>query len=127
MEVFVYGTLKVGGRYAHQFNRMRSFVTQAKVKGTMYSVGGSYPAVVLDGDTEIVGEVHQYPDDKRKEILARLDSIEGYRGPDNANNLYNRKEVEVTTAEGKSVKAMMYVFNREVAQLEKVADGYWPV
>jgi gamma-glutamylcyclotransferase (GGCT)/AIG2-like uncharacterized protein YtfP len=125
MKIFVYGTLKVGGRLSQPFNEVRRSVVPATVKGTMYSVHGSYPAVVLSGDTEIKGELHQY-DVETGSVLKHLDAIEGYR-PDDKLNLYNRVEVEVTTAGGKSVKAMMYVFNRSTSGLERLAGGYWPV
>lgn len=125
--IFVYGTLKVGGRFARQFDDLRKSVVKGKIKGAMFSVHGSYPAVVPEGDNEIIGEVHTYDDAKMEEISARMDGIEGYRGQDNPNNLYNKSTVEVELEDGKKIEATTYFFNHGIEGLEKVADGVWPV
>lgn len=127
MKIFVYGTLKVGGRLSHSFDALRGQVVPASVKGTMYSVHGSYPATVLSGDTEVKGELHQYGVEE-EEVLTLLDRIEGYNPKgDPKNNLYNRVQTPVTLADGSTTTAMMYVFNRDVSKFELIADGYWPV
>ena len=131
MKIFVYGTLKLNGRLSHGFDALRGVVKPATIKGAMYSVHGSYPAVVLSGNTEIKGELHQYDFNNCTEegaFITAMDRIEGYNpNGDPKNNLYNRVEVFVTLTDGSMAEAMMYVFNRDVSKLDIIADGYWPV
>jgi len=89
--VFVYGTLKQGNniRGLDSFGNA-DMVGTAITTESVYSLYdlGAFPAVTLNGNNKIQGEVWQV-DDK---TLATLDNIEGY--PD----FYNR--VRVSTTEG---------------------------
>jgi gamma-glutamylcyclotransferase (GGCT)/AIG2-like uncharacterized protein YtfP len=122
MKLFVYGTLKVGGRYAAKFDQYRISSVPATINGRMYSVGGSYPAVV-EGDDFILGEMHEYPE----EVLPMMDYIEGFRGEGDERNLYNRTTTIAITEDGNVESVFVYFFNHPVEGLKPVKDGVWKI
>ena len=122
LKVFVYGTLKVGGKFAVRFDEVRKTVAPAIAKGTLFNVGW-FPAAIFGGDTEIVGEFHEYTDPDR--VASMFDSIEGCHG-ESPNNLYNRKTVEVLV-NGKPVKCLAYEFNKDTTDMEVVETGIWEI
>lgn len=108
--VFVYGSLKKG--YGNHYLLEGSLaIGPAKLepKYSMYSLGG-FPAVGLDGDTAITGEVYEVDD----RTMLRLDNLEGY--PD----FYNRLKVE--TAHG---EAWMYYIEDCSRFSNIVENGVW--
>ena len=122
---FVYGTLKEGGRFANQVvDRLKSVVA-AKIMGTMFSINGSYPGVILEGDTEIKGEIHEFVDEEQVEAI--LDRIEGHDKPGSPHNLYDKAEVMATLEDGSEQEVMLYTFARETDGFEKMDDGIWPI
>lgn len=125
-KVFVYGTLKEGGHFAQEFNSVRKSSEPAEIQGTMFSVNGMYPAVILEGNTVIHGEIHEFENFER--ILPRLDMIEGYNElSDPPLNLYNRSIITITTLSGKTVEAWIYTFNRPTKKYEEVESGIWNI
>lgn len=125
-KIFVYGTLKVGGFFAQNFDQVRRSSQKASIKGTMFSVHDSYPAVVLEGDMDIQGEVHEYDDINA--VLQQLDHIEGCVGEGAyCHNLYNRFIVNVQTTDGNTVEAWMYTFNQSTDGLREVENGSWAI
>lgn len=85
MRIFVYGTLRRGGP-AEALLRGCRWLGPAEVTGTLYDVGGRYPALVLEGATPVRGEVWSGPD----EALERLDEYEGVE-----EGLFRRVVVEI--------------------------------
>jgi gamma-glutamylcyclotransferase (GGCT)/AIG2-like uncharacterized protein YtfP len=127
LRVFVYGTLKVGGRLSGPVEGSRISSKEAKADGSMFSVNGAYPAVLFDGKKSIVGEIHEYRD--AKAVLQTMDRIEGFSGTvkaKGAGNLYNRIEVEVD-AGGEKVKCSTYEFNCDTDNLKHIANGVWEI
>ncbi len=122
LKVFVYGTLKVGGHFAGRFDDKRNTIKQGTINGTMFSIGGSFPGVVLNGNTVITGEVHEYSDPARVE--SALDMIEGYYAEGHDGNLYNKKTVTVKTSDGEE-ECMMYEFARSTDDVKEVTSGIW--
>ena len=122
---FVYGTLKVGGFYANNFDRLRKSSVKAKIKGTMFNVHNHYPAVVPSEVDEVQGELHYY--DSEDEVTQAMDRIEGYSKGHGSKNLYVRKRVDVELEDGSTIQASTYFFNRDTEKLTKVADGVWNV
>jgi len=127
IKVFVYGTLKVGGRLGGNVKQFLKDVKKATVKGTMYSVHGHYPAVIFNDSGEIHGEVHTY--EKPDYVLKTLDMIEGYLGKHHSSNLYDRKTITVVDVEGNEHTCYTYEFadKKGVKQLEKIENGVWEV
>ena len=123
--IFVYGTLKVGGYFALQFDEYRISSIPATAKGTMYEASGWFPAVIFDDEREVIGELHEYEDIDR--VLRYLDYIEGCDPEGGSQNLYNRHIVEVTTENGDLVKAHTYEYNRETEDLKIRESGIWPI
>lgn len=69
--LFVYGTLRTGGKAAgvlHECER----VEFGSVGGVLYDIEGQYPALVLYGDTPVIGEVWRCPN----QLLPALDNFE---------------------------------------------------
>lgn len=127
LKVFVYGTLKEGGRLATPFDNRRLSVKKGTINGSMFSVSGSYPAVHFDGESIVHGEVHEYTD--AKEVQRHMDAIEGYKeGRDQ--NLYNRKTVEVQVGD-ELIECETYEFNAELEELKRrmkcIEDGTWEI
>jgi gamma-glutamylcyclotransferase (GGCT)/AIG2-like uncharacterized protein YtfP len=81
----------------------------------MYSLGG-FPGVVR-GTGEIT--VEGYLVDRN--ILRRMDRLEGYYGRDcSALNMYNREKVQTPYG-----TAWMYIWNGSTYHLNKVESGDW--
>lgn len=107
-KVFVYGSLKQGyGNHPLIKDSVLLGECLTKPIYTMYSLG-AFPAVVLQGNTSITGEVYEVDDD----TFARLDRLEGY--PD----FYDRTMID--TDHG---KAWMYFLEREEGV--EVEGGVW--
>ena len=125
-KVFVYGTLKVGGHFAANFNGVRLSSKKATILGTMFSIDGRFPGVVLEGDTIIQGEIHEY--DQFKQVLQGLDSIEGYsvRG-EKDHNLYNRSIITANAEDGEEVDVWVYTFNQATDGYDEVESGEWVI
>ena len=123
LKIFVYGTLKVGGRFSKRFDQVRTSVKKGTIKGTLYDLG-SFPGVKLGTDTEVLGEVHTYT--QAKEVEASLDRIEGYIGEDHPHNLYNKKQVQVVTDDGIET-CLIYEFARDAEKFTKIKEGIWQV
>ncbi len=72
--IFVYGTLKRGHKNpaAKWFHERAEFVTTARTVGSLIDLG-EYPGFLLEGDSEIKGEVFKF---KSPEVLAFLDKYE---------------------------------------------------
>jgi gamma-glutamylcyclotransferase (GGCT)/AIG2-like uncharacterized protein YtfP len=88
VNVFVYGTLRSGGR-ASGLLRGCECLGARTLPGTLYDLG-AYPALVLEGEGRVEGEVWRCPG----ELLHALDEYEGVpRG------LYRRVPVEVEGVE----------------------------
>ena len=120
--------LSSGGYYAGRFDNRRLSSTQAKIKGDLFKAGGeSFPGIALGGDNDVFGEIHEYSD--ADIVKERMDSIEGY-WEGRKNNLFNRKEVEVTTKDGKIITAFVYEYG-EPDELrgtrERIETGKWEV
>lgn len=89
IKVFVYGTLKKGFGNHSLLNNSK-WITDAFIKGSLFSIEHvDYPAFLDVGDFDIYGEVYEV----NQRTLAQLDDLEGYHGPNDSNNLYERKEV----------------------------------
>jgi gamma-glutamylcyclotransferase (GGCT)/AIG2-like uncharacterized protein YtfP len=87
--LFVYGTLRSGGR-ASGLLRGCTCLGVWTLAGTLYDVRGAYPALVLAGEGKVEGELWRCP----AELLPALDEYEGVPG-----GLYRRVRVEVEGVE----------------------------
>ncbi|WP_374668806.1 gamma-glutamylcyclotransferase [Ramlibacter sp.] len=119
--VFVYGTLRRGGR--NDINRLQPapvFVGTASLRGRLYPLGW-YPGLLLGGEDaiEVVGEVYRIT----PPLEARLDEIEEIRpAPDSE---YFKRDVAVHVA-GHQRACLVYEINPErVRGRPPLAHGDW--
>ena len=76
MKFFVYGTLKVGGRFATRFDHLRRQSVKGVVEGmTLYNLGW-YPGI-KPGKGVVCGEVHEYDneDEGHFEIVSMTGTV----------------------------------------------------
>ena len=124
--LFVYGTLRPG----HAPASVAAYVDRCACAGAGCTPGRlydlrHYPGAVLDDDDAgrgqlVHGELIEIPDDA---TLRRLDAYEGYNLADPAGSLFVRTTCDVTTDDGRTVRAWVYVYNRDVAGARPVPGG----
>lgn len=108
-KVFVYGSLKQGYHNHPHFLGNSELMAQhtTEPKYTLHNLG-AFPAVTLNGNTAIVGEVYDVDD----ETFRRLDRLEGYP------HFYNRKTIDTPHGD-----AWMYYL--EKCDNDVVESGEW--
>jgi len=90
--VFVYGTLRQG-QPNHQLLYDAILVSeQANINGTLYDTGEGYPALLINQESSVFGEIYSVTQD----TLQTLDILEGYK-EGRESNLYYRCKEEVKT------------------------------
>lgn len=125
-KVFVYGTLKEGGKLDRKdFSKRRISVTAAAIVGKLYDTGW-YPAVKLVGKGDVHGEVHEFKKEDMDFIVHSMDRIEGY-DPDSTDksNLYVRRIVIAKSKDGEKMKAYVYEFSQDLSEKQRVKNGTW--
>lgn len=122
--LFVFGTLLSG--YDHPMSRLlaqrATLLGEARCTGQLFLVR-HYPGMVTSTDPadQVFGELYRLDD--AGELLARLDDYEGC-GPDDAKPYeFVRERIVVATADGSTVQAWTYLYNRSVAELPRIASG----
>lgn len=119
--VFVYGTLRRGGR--NDINRLQpaaAYVGMGEVQGVLYHIDW-YPGLLLGGEeaVTVVGEVYRVA----PELEALLDRIEQIE--DGAGSEYFKREVQVQVA-GRAIGCLVYEINPERARGRSViGHGDW--
>lgn len=116
--VAVYGSLRKG-LYNHFLIKDSKYIGEFDTEPIydMYSLT-SYPGLVTDGNTSIKMEVYEVD----KITLNRLNTLEGYRGDNNAGNHYNRITIETPYGD-----AYTYTYNYNVSSCVKVDCGDWKI
>ena len=121
--VFVYGTLRRGGR--NDINRLQpspQYVGMGEVRGVLYHLDW-YPGLTLGGEqaVTVVGEVYRIG----AELEAILDAIEQI--VPGADSEYFKREVEVQV-EGGSMGCLVYEINpARVRGRQVIGHGDWIV
>lgn len=134
MFVFVYGTLKPGGRYHQRFCHDRCLATEpAKVKGTLYDLALDYPAMGADMLPETEGWVYgTLLTFESSQVLIELDRLEGYQLNESPEvNEYQRIRCDCFTLSGAFI-ARVWTYVMEDEQLARYAyrvipSGTWPI
>lgn len=127
---FVYGTLLEGFINYEKYLKGKIIIREyARTKGELYHlVDCGYPAMV-DGSDYVYGELIDFED--YANTVKEIDEMEHYFGKNNANNEYNRLEIEVEPLEGgKHETAYAYIYNlKNVEELRSkdiyIKDGDW--
>ena len=121
--LFVYGTLRraVGHSMGQVLAKYAEYAGPATFRGRLYRIA-DYPGAVPSEDPadRVFGEVHGLIDPA---VLAELDAYEGI-GPDFPQPTeYVRHLETVSLADGRQVRAWVYLYNRPVTALELIANG----
>jgi gamma-glutamylcyclotransferase (GGCT)/AIG2-like uncharacterized protein YtfP len=121
--VFVYGTLRRGGR--NDINRLQpapEYVGMGEVRGVLYHIDW-YPGLTLGGEeaVTVVGEVYRITPD----LEALLDGIEQI--VPGADSEYFKREVDISVA-GATVTCLVYEINpARVRDKQVIGHGDWIV
>lgn len=121
--VFVYGTLRRGGR--NDINRLRpapEYVGMGEVSGVLYHIDW-YPGLTLGGEeaVTVVGEVYRIT----PELEAVLDAIEQI--VPGADSEYFKREVDISV-DGKPLPCLLYEVNpARVRGKQVIGHGDWIV
>ncbi len=119
--VFVYGTLRRGGR--NDINLLRPapfFVGMAQVRGRLYPLGW-YPGILLGGPQagEVIGEVYRIT----PELEAKLDVVEEIQP--GADSEYFKREITIQVQD-RPVTCLVYEINPDrVRDAAPLAHGDW--
>jgi gamma-glutamylcyclotransferase (GGCT)/AIG2-like uncharacterized protein YtfP len=121
--VFVYGTLRRGGR--NDINRLAPaphYVGMGEVRGVLYHFD-RYPGLTLGGEqaVTVVGEVYRIA----PELEAVLDAIE--QVVPGADSEYFKREVEVEVAGGRMACLVYEINPARVRDREPIGHGDWIV
>ncbi|TWT00615.1 gamma-glutamylcyclotransferase [Planomicrobium sp. CPCC 101079] len=121
MKLFVYGSLKRGGKYHSYLGEATLVAEHAMADGVIYDSGLGYPAAVLSEPGKITGEIYEIPD----ELWPALDDLEGYTGG-SATDLFNKLTITVES-NGEQIDAIAYVAKDQKLLKTKVMGGVWDV
>ena len=117
--VFVYGTLRAGGRNdIARFRPQPERVGDATLAGTLYDLG-AYPGAVLGGNGVLRGEVYRIT----PEVEAALDLLEEVADDDTGE--YIKRECTVIV-DGQTVDCLVYeIHPGRIAGRPVIASGDW--
>lgn len=117
--VFVYGTLRSGGRNdISRFRPLPVFVTAGAIAGTLYDLG-TYPGAVLGGDGRIQGEVYRITADVERE----LDLLEEVADDDTGE--YIKRELPVRVGDSHWDCLVYEIQPARVLGLSVIDSGDW--
>lgn len=126
IDVFVYGTLKVGCSLAAGLDQYRISHCKGTTRGVLYR-GLRYPMLIRSACvTDIVsGEVHTYPE----AVLEILDMIEGYNVKNPLGSLFTREKMPVYPRTSRSsipISMYAYLWKRPLeSNFYPIANGTW--
>lgn len=118
--LFVYGTLKQGrGNHGWLSEKEVTFLGKAYLpNASVYGLNCGFPAVVLDTEHFVVGELYEVSD----EVNYNVTRLEGYHGDGHEYNLYERAKRKVVLDDGGEAEAFVYHFTQKQFD-ERVANG----
>lgn len=122
--LFLYGTLlqpQSDEEIARVVNLLHR-VGSASVRGRLYDLG-DYPGAVVDpsSNTSVRGELVELPDDES--ILQVLDDYEEFDSTKPHLSLFVRTRVRTQLADGQSINAWMYVYNKNPGDAPMIVGG----
>lgn len=122
--LFVYGTLRrqSAHRMARYLAENARFVGEGTTRGTLVNLG-FYPGLAAPGETAVVGDVYEFPDDSAAKHIAALDAYEGCGASDPPPHEYRRELVPVRMAEGPEAMAWGYLMNDRADRFEIIPGG----
>lgn len=130
--LFVYGTLRPGGRYWANIERCIEQYDPAMIEGfQLWDLPDGYPAIV-SGNGRVFGDLLYITSGYEQEITRIADEIEEY-DPDDSSSLFLRESVNairLRLPDRRPVPAQTYVFNPQRQSYlrqsaTEVPDGDW--
>ena len=120
---FVYGTLIPGQPNDHLWcGAIKSAKTAVFNNGNLYDMG-YYPMLVEEGGGIVRGKLISVANRLYKEILNRLDSLEGYNPDHPSDSTYRRIKREVTIENGQKTLSWLYIGRQEFVLNNKMIPG----
>ncbi|MEZ4884738.1 MAG: gamma-glutamylcyclotransferase family protein [Chitinophagales bacterium] len=117
--IFAYGSLQRGfdNEMSNLVERSFSYTGKGYIEGSLYDVG-EFPAAISAGrpGSKVHGELFRIPPCEVP-LVELLDEYEG------CPELYERVLMEVTTDDGHTVEAMVYVYKRTTQNLNPIESG----
>ncbi|ANC76178.1 hypothetical protein ABE65_004875 [Fictibacillus phosphorivorans] len=117
--VFVYGTLQKDGSNDHFLEHATYIEQRCYVEGQLYDTGWGYPALVLDKESWVIGELYEISTSE----LEQLDELEDFV-ENRADNLYDRISVTVHTTNSK-VEAFVYMMRIKKSHFVSILENDW--
>ncbi len=122
--VFVYGTLRKGGSNHFRMDGAE-FVGKGVVKGEIYQIDTNpklvFPALKLDGECRVVGEVYQVSETQ----LKALDAFEGISERYEEPYEYRRVMTGVEMESGELAYAWVWEWNSCLEGAKLLPEGDW--
>jgi gamma-glutamylcyclotransferase (GGCT)/AIG2-like uncharacterized protein YtfP len=125
--VFVYGTLRHGfGNYLRLLKGNTHYEESAITKGEIRPVGlhGGFPCLSDNDEMVVRGDLMFIREDVYEEVMRSLDWLEGYKSGFPESSMYVRELRDVATERG-TVKAWVYIWNREKPATDRIISGDW--
>ena len=124
--VFVYGTLKVGGFYAEAFDTVRLSSKPAYIEGALLDLH-DFPGIKTCLGGRVHGEIHEY--EQFDQVINAMDQIEGYYGPGNKYNLFERIQVVATDENEEKKEVIAYEFGQDLPDEKErvIKSGIWKI
>lgn len=119
MKLFVYGTLCRGEKNHHVMNGAICIVERATINAKMYDTKRGYPAIKVEPNSVVVGEVYEVPND----MWPALDELEGFTGNQEI-DLYNKIKINVLTEVG-LIETFVYTVCDETLKTIHIPSGDW--
>jgi gamma-glutamylcyclotransferase (GGCT)/AIG2-like uncharacterized protein YtfP len=117
--VFVYGTLRRGGRNdIARFAPAPEHVADASIAGTLYDLG-SYPGAVLGGTARVFGEIYVIT----PPLEAQLDLLEEVK-PDDSGE-YIKRQVKVRAGAEEFACLIYEIHPQHIVGRPVIASGDW--
>ena len=121
--IFVYGSLlkPIQHRMHRTLSAYADFVAEGVMQGKLYEVDG-YPGAIRSSASEdkVYGEIYRI---KSEALFAILDKYEEITDAFPAPHEYLRSKEVICLADGTSVNAWVYVYNRDVSRLKRIPSG----
>ena len=114
INIFVYGSLKRGYGNHNYFCKNMINCVPCTTKGTLYDTGYGFPALDLNGEQVVHGELITVPLDD----LPAFDYLEGVP------RLYQRNKI-IIDIDGDKKESFVYTMNCSKKGFRKVESGNW--
>lgn len=119
--VFVYGTLRYGGRNHFYIEDAICLMHQCWIKGSLFDTCHNYPAMKENKSDRIYGELYRVT----RSQLKAIDDLEGFV-EGGVENLYNRTTALVYNDMGEETNAIIYTAGQSLREFTKrIPSGDW--